>query len=44
MNELQRMLGGGDLRSEGRAAEVAAKVIDEPSSLPALAELEEGAG
>jgi HEAT repeat protein len=38
MNELLRMLGGGDLRSEGRAAEVAAQVIDDPDRLPALAE------
>ncbi len=38
MNELLRMLGGGDLRSEGRAADVAAQVIDDPDRLPALAE------
>lgn len=37
MNDLLRELGGGDLRSEGRAAEVAARVIDDPASLPALA-------
>lgn len=38
MNEVLRMLAGGDLRSEGRAAEVAARVIGEPDRLPALAE------
>ncbi|MHC5059212.1 MAG: hypothetical protein ACYTKD_31550, partial [Planctomycetota bacterium] len=38
MNEILQMLAGGDLRSEGRAAEVAARVIDDPDSLPALAE------
>jgi hypothetical protein len=38
MDEILRMLGGGDLRSEGRAAEVAARVIDDPDCLPALAE------
>jgi hypothetical protein len=32
------MLGGGDLRSEGRAAEVAARVIEDPDRLPGLAE------
>jgi hypothetical protein len=38
MNEILRMLTGGDLRSEGRADEVAARVIDDLSSLPSLAE------
>jgi len=38
MNEILQMLAGGDLRSEGRAAEVAAHVIGDPGSLPALAE------
>jgi hypothetical protein len=38
MNEILQMLAGGDLRSEGRAGEVAARVIDDPDSLPALAE------
>jgi len=38
MNETLQMLTGGDLRSEGRAAEVAAQVIGDPGSLPALAE------
>lgn len=38
MNEILRMLTGGDLRSEGRAADVAARVIGDPGSLPALTE------
>lgn len=38
MNDLLRELGGGDLRSEGRAAEVAARVADDPVRLAALAE------
>jgi HEAT repeat protein len=37
MNEILRMLTGGDLRSEGRAAEVAVLVGEDPESLPALA-------
>lgn len=38
MNEILSMLGGGDLRSEGRAAEVAALVISDPRRLSDLAE------
>lgn len=38
MNAILRKLSGGDLRSEGRAAEVAAQVIGDPKRLPALAE------
>ncbi|MHC4931685.1 MAG: HEAT repeat domain-containing protein [Planctomycetota bacterium] len=38
MNEILQMLTGGDLRSEGRAAEVAARVIGDQGCLPALAE------
>jgi len=38
MNDILRMLSGGDLRSEGRAAEVAAKVIADPGCLSALAD------
>lgn len=37
MSEILQQLSGGDLRSEGRAAEVAARVIDDPGSLPELA-------
>jgi HEAT repeat protein len=37
MNDVLQMLTGGDLRSEGRAAEAAARVIGDPGSLPALA-------
>jgi len=37
MNEILNRLTGGDLRSEGRAAEVAAQVIERPESLPDLA-------
>jgi hypothetical protein len=38
MHEILQMLTGGDLRSEGRAADVAAQVIADPGCLPALAE------
>jgi hypothetical protein len=38
MDPLLEMLGGGDLRSEGRAAEVAAMVIEDPANLRTLAE------
>jgi hypothetical protein len=38
MNEILQMLTGGDLRSEGRAAEVAAHVIADPGCLSELAE------
>ena len=38
MPELLIMLSAGDLRSEGRAAEVAAKVINDPRLLTELAE------
>ena len=38
MNDLLEMLSGGDLRSEGRAEEVAARVIEDPGLLPSLAE------
>ncbi|MHC4472194.1 MAG: HEAT repeat domain-containing protein [Planctomycetota bacterium] len=37
MSEILQKLSGGDLRSEGRAAEVAAQVIDDPGSLSELA-------
>ena len=36
MSDLLKMLSGGDLRSEGRAAEVAARVIDDPARLSVL--------
>ena len=38
MNDVLQMLTDGDLRSEGRAAEVAAQAIDDPQVLQALAE------
>ncbi|MHC4818142.1 MAG: HEAT repeat domain-containing protein [Planctomycetota bacterium] len=38
MNKTLQMLTGGDLRSEGRADEVAALVIGDPGILPALVE------
>ena len=38
MNELLEKLFGGDLRSEGRADEVARELIGNPSPLPELAE------
>ncbi len=38
MNEILRDLSGGDLRSEGRAAEVAARITARPKLLPALCE------
>jgi HEAT repeat protein len=38
MNDVLGMLGGGDLRSEGRAAEVAELVIADPDRLVELAE------
>ena len=38
MNELLAKLSGGDLRSEGRAAEVAAEVIHDPALLGDLVE------
>jgi hypothetical protein len=38
MNEILEVLTGGDLRSEGRADEVAALVIADPDRLPDLAE------
>ena len=37
MNDVLGMLSGGDLRSEGRAAEAAARVIGDPRLLPRLA-------
>jgi enterochelin esterase family protein len=36
MNDILDRLSGGDLRSEGRAAEVAQQVVDDPDRLPAL--------
>ncbi len=36
VNEILDKLSGGDLRSEGRAAEVALEIIDDPSLLTAL--------
>jgi len=38
MNEILDRLSGGDLRSEGRAAEVAQSIIDNPNLLAALTE------
>lgn len=38
MNEILDKLSGGDLRSEGRAEEVAHEVVDNPALLPALTE------
>lgn len=37
MDGILARLVGGDLRSEGRAAEVAREVIDDPATLPTLA-------
>lgn len=38
MNEILEKLSGGDLRSEGRAEEVAQDIINNPRLLPALVE------
>ena len=38
MNSVLRKLAGGDLRSEGRAEEVAAEIVENPQLLPDLVE------
>jgi len=38
MNQILNKLSGGDLRSEGKAQEVALEIIDDPSLLAALTE------
>ena len=38
MNELLEKLAGGDLRSDGKASEVADEVVANPGLLPQLAE------